>query len=344
MTLASDRVDTDSGAPARPTEAEWERAVAIIRGAKRVVLCCHTSPDGDALGSSLALGIGLERLGIDVVAAHDTWPLRTPPSLKFLPGQQLLVSPAAIDYAPDLVMTFDTGSRDRLGALGALVDTATDTIVVDHHVTNTQFGTLNLIDVEAASTTVMVAELLDHLGIEWDAQIATCLYTGLVTDTGSFKYAATTPEVHLLAARLLATGIRHDLIARAVYDTATFGYVRLLGEVLGRAELEREHDLVWTSVSAADLGAHGLGLDEIEGIIDVVRLTAEAEVAAVIKQDVDQKWKVSTRSKGSVDVGELCKSLGGGGHRYAAGYTSAGDLEATVVELRAALDGFARTP
>ena len=341
MTLASDQA---LAPPAPPTEADWDRAIGTIRAANRIVLSCHVSPDGDALGSTLALGIALARLGKDVVASHDTWPLRTPPSLEFLPGQELIVEASTIDYAPDLLMTFDTGSRDRLGALGALLDSAQDSIVVDHHVTNTQFGSHNLIDVSAASTTVIVGDLLDRLGVEWDAQIATCLYTGLVTDTGSFKYAATTPEVHRLAARLLATGIRQDLIARAVYDTASFGYVKLLGTVLSRAELDTEHDLVWTSVSAADLASHRLGLDEIEGVIDVVRLTAEAEVAAVIKQDVDGAWKVSTRSKGNVDVGELCQSLGGGGHRFAAGYTSTGDLDFTVAELRAALDKLPATP
>ena len=340
MTLADQVV----AIPPPPSEADWERAVALIRDAKRVVLACHVSPDGDALGSTLALGIALRRLGLEVIASHDTWPLRTPPSLKFLPGQDLLVAASSIDFAPDLLMTFDTGSRDRLGALSALVDSSTDTVVVDHHVTNTCFGSLNLIDVAAASTTVIVAELLDRLDVEWDAQIATCLYTGLVTDTGSFKYAATTPAVHLLAARLLATGIRHDLIARAVYDTASFGYVKLLGVVLSRTQLDRERNLVWTYVSGADLASHGLSLDEVEGIIDVVRLAAEAEVAAVIKQEPEGAWKVSTRSKGEIDVGELCQSLGGGGHRFAAGYTSSGALDETIAELRSALDRLSPTP
>ena len=151
----------------------------------------------------------------------------------------------------------------------------------------------------------------------------------------AFKYAATTPSVHLLAARLIETGIRHDLIARAVYDTARFAYVQLLGEVLSRVQLEGQ--LVWTSVSADDLRKHDLGMDEIEGVIDVIRVAEEAEVAAVVKQELDGVWKVSMRSKGAVDVGGLCESLGGGGHRFAAGFTSPVDLDATLELIRSAL-------
>lgn len=317
------------------TDQHWADAATLIRGSKRIVLACHVSPDGDALGSTLALGIGLQRLGYDVVATHDTTPFRTPPSLEFLPGGDLLVAPAAIAPGADLVMTFDTGSLERLGAVAALIASATATVVVDHHLTNTRFGSHHLIDVTAASTTVLVTRLLDELGIEIDADIAACLYTGLVTDTGSFKYAATTPDVHLLAARLIETGIRHDLIARAVYDTARFAYVQLLGEALSRARLEGSW--VWTSVSADDLRRHGLCMDEIEGVIDVIRVAEEAEVASVIKQELDGVWKVSMRSKGEVDVGELCESLGGGGHRFAAGFTSPVGLEGTAELVRQAL-------
>ena len=335
MTLAAE----PASPPVHPElgDQDWSAVIGVISSAVRVVLCAHVSPDGDALGSALALGLALRRMGVDVVVSHDTVPFRTPPSLMFLPGQDLLVRPDSINPGVDVVVAFDTGSRDRLGSLEHLIDGARAMIVVDHHVTNTRFGTHNLIDVTAASTTVMVTRLLDAMGVELDSEIATCLYTGLVTDTGSFKYAATTPEVHLLAARLLAAGIRHDLIARSVYDSATFGYVQLLGDVLSRVQLDAELGLVWTTITSEDLARYALSLDEVEGVIDVVRMTVEAEVAAVIKQDPTGAWKVSTRSKGAVDVGQLCVSLGGGGHTFAAGYTSAYGPEQTLAQLREAL-------
>ena len=149
--------------------------------------------------------------------------------------------------------------------------------------------------------------------------------------------------MHRLAARLLATGIRHDRIAGAIYDTQPFGYVRLLGEVCSRAELDAEAvgglGLVSTVVEDDDLARHGLGLADVEGVIDVLRTAQEAEVAVVVKHDpADGLYKVSARSKGAVDVGAVCTSLGGGGHRFAAGFTSAHDLPGTLRALRVALD------
>ena len=259
-----------------------------------------------------------------------------------LPGLDLLVPVAQIPEAPGLLVIFDTGSIDRLGALADRVPAAADVLVIDHHVSNTRFGTVNLVDVDAAATAVVVVELLDRLGLPLTAEIAAPVYTGLVTDTGSFKYAGTTPAVHELAARLLATGIRHDLISRDIWDNASFGYVQLLGAACARAVLEPAavagRGLVWTTVTDADLTATGLALSDVEGVIDVVRTAREAEVAAVLKHDPADGWlKVSTRSKGAVDVGAVCGSLGGGGHRFAAGFTSGDDVDGTLDKLRAAL-------
>jgi phosphoesterase RecJ-like protein len=155
--------------------------------------------------------------------------------------------------------------------------------------------------------------------------------------------------VHELAARLLATGIRHDLITRAIYDTAPFAYLALLGGVAARAQLEQDEvgglGLVWSTVPVEALAAAGLGLADVEGVIDVVRTAQEAEVAAVLKADpLEGGWKVSTRSKGAVDVGRVCTALGGGGHRFAAGYSSSRAAGDVLTELRAALAGAPHLP
>lgn len=320
---------------AGPSEAEWEQAVALLRSAREVVVACHVSPDGDALGSALAVGIALHRMGKRVFASFGDDPFVVPEVLEFLPGLELLVPPAEVPAAPELLVTFDTGSTDRLGLLAGRVTSAAATLVVDHHSTNTRFGSHLLLDVAAAATAVMALELVDRLGVELDKDIATCVYTGLTTDTGSFRFAATTPEVHEVAARLLRAGVEHDLIARRIFDTKSFGYLQMLGSALTRAVLEPR--MVWTSVPAADRKAHDVPMDAVEAIIAVVRLTAERDVAAVCKQDDSGCWVVSTRSKGEVDVGAVCASLGGGGHRFAAGFTGSTDLEATVERLRAAL-------
>ena len=325
-----------------PTESDWAAAVALLSGAEEVVLACHVGPDGDALGSMLGLGAALRATGTRVLASWGSQPFAVPAVYAFLPAQDLLVPPEQVPAAPALFVTFDTGSVDRLGALGDRVATAGRTLVLDHHASNTRYGTDHLIDAEAAATAVVVAELLDRLGLPLTAEIAAPLYTGLVTDTGSFRYAGTTPAVHRLAARLLTTGIRHDLISRAIWDTAPFSYVQLLGAVTARAALEPGAaggaGLVWSTVTAADLATAGLGLADVEGVIDALRVASEAEVAAVLKQEPDGScWRVSLRSKGGIDVGAVCVGLGGGGHHFAAGFTTTDEPPVVLQRLRTAL-------
>jgi bifunctional oligoribonuclease and PAP phosphatase NrnA len=317
------------------TAAEWSSALETVRGADSVVLMCHFGPDGDALGSMLGVGIALHRRGVEVRASYDDEPFVVPQRLQFLPGQELLVPPASLPAHPGVVLTFDTGSIDRLGGLAALAKAADALMIVDHHTTNTRYGTHNLIDVSAAATAVVALELVDRFDVEMDADIATALYTGLTTDTGSFRFAATTPEVHQIAARLLRTGIAHDRIAREVFDTRSLGYLRLLGRALERAVIEG--DLVWTVVPAADRQEFDVALDEVEAVIGTLRVTEEAEISVVVKETDNGSYAVSMRSKGAVDLARVAVALGGGGHRYAAGFTSTSDLDTTLARLRAEL-------
>jgi phosphoesterase RecJ-like protein len=331
------------------TGQDWEDAVRLLRGARSAALACHVGPDGDALGSMLALGTALRAAGTEVVASWGAEPFEVPAAYSFLPSLDLLVPPSAFPAAPELLLVFDCGSPDRLGSLADRLRTSSCSVVIDHHASNTCFGMLNLVDDSAAATAVLVAELVDRLGLPLTSDVASALYTGLVTDTGSFRYLATTPSVHELAARLLATGIRHDLINRAIYDTAPFDYVQLLGQVCTRAELVPDAvgglGLVWSVVAADDLARSGLGLADVEGVIDVLRVAQEAEVAAVLKGDpVEGGYKVSARSKGAVDVGAVCTGLGGGGHRFAAGFTSYDDATTTLARLRAGLDAAPHLP
>ena len=325
-----------------PIAAEWDAAVGLLERADEVALACHVGPDGDALGSMLGLGAALRSLGKRVVASWGGEPFEVPASYSFLPAVDLLVAPSEFPAAPPVFVTFDTGSADRLGSHADRVGSAGCCVVLDHHASNTRYGSVHVVDPGAAATAVLVAQIVERLGVPLTQEIAAPLYTGLVTDTGSFKYSATTPAVHELAARLLATGIRHDLISRAIYDTATFDYVRLLGGACSRAELEPAAvaglGLVWTVVEADELKAPGLGLAEIEGVIDVLRTAQEAEVAVVLKGDPREGgWKVSTRSKGRVDVGAVCTALGGGGHRFAAGFSTTQEATTVLAQLRAAL-------
>jgi phosphoesterase RecJ-like protein len=318
-------------------EPLWAEAVTALRDAGEVALACHLGPDGDALGSLLALALGLRSLGKRVVASWGSDPFAVPGQYAFLPGLDLLSPPASFPAAPPLLVTFDTGSVDRLGSLAPAVAGAECVVVVDHHASNTRYGTVNLVDETAAASVLLVDELLRRLGVAADADIAACLYTGLTTDTVSFKYQATTPAVHHVAARLLATGIDHAGIAREVWDTNSFGYVKLLGRLLDRATLEPDLGFVWTWSTQVDFADYGVDMTDIEGAIDVLRTTVEADVAVICKETPEGTYAVSTRSKGATDVGAICVALGGGGHRYAAGFTSDADLATTIDRLRTAL-------
>ncbi|WP_433253952.1 DHH family phosphoesterase [Streptosporangium sp. CA-135522] len=318
---------------------DWDRAVGLISSAEEVALACHISPDGDALGSMLALGLALRAAGKRVTASFGERRFRVPRLLGFLPGQELLAEPDYYPAVPELMVTFDVPIVDRLGTLIGNAVKARELIVVDHHPSNTEFGTLNLVDPGAAATAVLAEELIHRLGLPLDKAIATCLYAGLVTDTGSFRHSSTTSGVHLMAARLVATGLNPEEISRELWDRSPFGYLRVLGAVLDRVKLEPEvgEGLVWTFVTRADRAAYGLPYDEVEGIIDVIRRTEEADVAVILKEDDDGAWQVSTRSKGAVDVSRVCAALGGGGHTKAAGFTSHLPVEQTMANLRALL-------
>lgn len=333
--------DSPAGAGSAPAEADWAAAVAAVRAvpaAGRVLLVCHVNPDGDALGSMLGFALGLRWLGLRQVQATFPGPPQLPEPLRGLPGEQLLVPAAEAVADPDLLISFDAASESRLGELADRLTTAGSTLVLDHHASNPGFGAINLVDPRAAATAVLVDELLNRLGVPLDAEIAECLYVALTTDTGSFRYAATTAAVHRFAARLLATGIRPGEIALRVFDTRPFGAVRLYAEVLGRAQLEPAaaggHGLVWTWATQEDLVRHGQPAYVLEALIDSVRCTAEADVSCVVKQTADGEWAVSLRSKGAVDVSRVAMALGGGGHRLAAGFTGRGSADKVVEAVR----------
>jgi phosphoesterase RecJ-like protein len=313
-------------------------AEAAAAGAT-VVLSGHVQPDADALGSTLALADGLRRRGARVVATFPE-PFTLPASLGWLPGADQLVPPDSVPAEVDVFVSLDAASTGRLGTLAALLETAGRSVVVDHHASNPGFGDVRLVDPQAAATVVLVAGLLDGLGVELDQTLATCLYAGLAADTGSFRFGNTAPGTHELAARLLRTGIDHAAISQRLFDTAPFGWLGLLSAVTGRAVLEPDvgAGVVWTWSTAGEAREHGLAPDQLEALVDVVRATAEADVACVLKGQDDGSWVVSMRSRGATDLSRVAMALGGGGHRAAAGYSSRLDLAGTIAELRTQLD------
>lgn len=328
---------SDGSGSVSEADEELAHAIEMLERASSVTVLCHVQPDADTIGSGLALGSVLERRGATVQVAFAA-PASLPESMDELPGRHLLVDADQVTDTVDLVVTVDAGSRGRLGSLGDRLDTAKASLVIDHHRSNTRFGTLNVVHASAESTTAVIARLFDRWGVEIDADLAHLLFAGLVTDTGSFRWVR--PGSHLLAERLLATGIDGAHIARKLLDTHPFDWLPMLGSVLGSASLIPDaadgRGLVYAVIRSED--SAGLRSEEIESVIDIVRTTSEAEVAAVLKQqDFGSVWVVSLRSKTEVDVSAVACELGGGGHRNAAGYTATGDLPDVIEALRGAL-------
>jgi phosphoesterase RecJ-like protein len=316
-----------------------DEAVAMLAAAHEVVLLAHVNPDADALGSALALGLALHRRGATVHVSFGA-PERPAESLRDLDVAGLVVPAAAVPVAPELLVVLDTGSVDRLGSLASRVDAAATTLVVDHHVSNGGFGSASYVEPEAEATAVIVLGLLDALGAPVDLPIARCLYAGLVTDTRNFRAAS--PATHDMAARLLVAGVDAEAVTRPLLDTHPFSWLGMLSAVLATATLEpdaaRGLGFVWACARSEHIA--GGRQEEVESIIDVLRTTAEAEVAMVLKQVGPWRWTASLRAKGGLDVAAAAVAMGGGGHRSASGFTveaTTPDASDVVADVRRAL-------
>jgi phosphoesterase RecJ-like protein len=236
----------------------------------------------------------------------------------------------------DLVVTVDIPSVNRLGALSELAEPEREVLVIDHHASNQLFGTANYVDPSADSTTMLVAELLDAWGKPIDVDVAHCLYAGLTTDTGSFRWASA--RAHRLAARLLELGVDNASISRVLLDTHPFAWLPMLSRVLGSAQLLPDAagglGLVYAVVGQQEWA--NARPEEVESIVDIVRTTQQAEIAAVFKEIEPAHWSVSMRAK-SYNLADVASAFGGGGHPHAAGYSATGSVDDVVQALYTAL-------
>jgi phosphoesterase RecJ-like protein len=316
---------------------ELDAAVAAIEQASSVALACHVNPDGDALGSMLALHHLCLSAGKASVASWPE-PFVVAPHYTFLPGLALCTPPAGFPTAPEVMVTFDCGSLDRLGDLAHAAKSAGQLIVLDHHVTNDRYGSINVIDPAAAATAVVVRTLAERLGWPLTHDTAVCLYTGLVTDTGRFQYTNTTPEVFALAQELSAFELPIADLTRQLFESHRFTYLQLVATCLARAELDTGRRFVATWITLDDLDRFGVSIDEAEGLIDLVRRASEADVSCVLKETTEGV-RVSLRSVSSIDVGAIAQGFGGGGHRFAAGFTRPGSVADVLAAVKGVLPG-----
>jgi phosphoesterase RecJ-like protein len=328
----NDRFHTDDD---QQLDEDLATAAALIGAAGQVALACHVAPDGDALGSMLALHHVLRGAGHNSVAGFAGTQV-TGPHYRELPGLDLLCDPLDYPAGPEIMVTLDCGSLGRLGDLAVNAKAAKELVVVDHHVSNTRYGSIHLVDPKAAASAVVVVRLIDALGLPLNRDAAVCLYAGLVCDTGRFQYESTTTEAFDLARRLLEFDVPVARLNRVLFEEHRLAYLRLVGTVLSRAEYVADHKFIWAAVTEAELAEYDVTIEETEGLIDFLRQAKEAEVSCVLKE-ADGHVRVSLRSMGHVDVSAVAALLGGGGHRFAAGFTTTEPIGRVVETILQAL-------
>jgi len=303
----------------------------------RFLVVTHENPDGDALGSLLALSLALRQLDKDAVMyLPGQTPL--PQEYAFMPLDDL-VRELPEDAAERVLLAVDCAKEDRIGDESVL-SAAPLVLDIDHHHDNTRFGDLNLIVADASSTGEVLRDVFAELGVELTPELAEPLYIALVTDTGRFQYANTTPKSLRLAAELVEAGADVHAVFQEVYESVEFAKLKLLARALGRAEVLEGGRIVVSHLLRTDFTEVGAAEPYSEGIIDYLRAVEGAELAALIREQLHgspRAHKGSLRSSiDELDVSVIARSFGGGGHRQAAGFSSDAPLEEIVERIRLA--------
>jgi bifunctional oligoribonuclease and PAP phosphatase NrnA len=297
-----------------PTEA----ALAFrreIENASSVLIGTHLNPDGDALGSALAVSLFLDSLGIDneVLCHHST-----PANLQFLPGaKRIRQEPKEPKH--DLGIILDLDSTERLGTTAPFFERCNRLIVVDHHVPHEAPGDVRIVDTKAAATALILTRLFQELEIPISAEMATCLLTGIVTDTGSFRFRNTSPESLHLSALLIERGGDINRVSEEIFQRKTLAGTKLLGILLDQIVLECDGRLCWSALRLGDFDRAQATDEDTEGFVNELLSIETVQISAVFREPKTNKIRVSLRSRCDFDVAAVAREFGGGGHRNAAG-------------------------
>ncbi len=299
------------------------KIIETFKNEESFILISHMLPDGDSIGSLLAMGEGLRKMGKKV---RLFTPGKIPFMYKYLEGTESIGhEPVPVDPGMTVVV-LDSSDPDRMGLFRDAVMESKTVINIDHHVTNQRFGTLNYIDSTAAATGEIVYNLLEELQVELDQGIAEALYVAISTDTGSFKYENTTPSTHRVIAELLEHGLNPGAISQKIFDERPLSFYILLKEALSGLEMYEERKIAVMALSKDIRERTGASTDDLEGIVNYTRNIEGVELGILFYVESDSEVKVGFRSK-TLDASELAGRLNGGGHIRAAGCRLQGDFE-----------------
>jgi phosphoesterase RecJ-like protein len=314
--------------PTTATEAGRAEIADAIRTRRRFVIVSHVRPDGDAIGSQLAMAFALRHLGKDVrVVSRDTPPA---PMLVF-PGVAGIEIVDHVDDPGDAVLVMECGDLERTGIRGLRNGFV---INIDHHPGNTMYGALNWFDLSAAACGEMVFDLITELRVPLSVEIATHVYVAILTDTGSFHYSSITPRTFDICRQCVEAGVSPPEVARSIFDSNNLGRLKLFGAVLSRMQLDESGRIATVSVDRQLARDCGGTYEDTEGLINLPLTVKEILAVVFFKENGPDDWRVSLRSKGNIDVNAVAKAFGGGGHKNASGCSAAGSLDALTELFR----------
>ncbi len=306
-----------------------------LQASNRLLLTSHTNPDGDAVSSMLALGLALKKIDKEVLWVNES-PI--PAVYRFLPSVERISQAAEANRSFDVAVVLDCGDTERIGCDAAVIERAPVVVNIDHHATNTGFGHMQYVDPSACATTELVYRLLRKLGIAIDQDIAIAIYTGILTDTGSFRFSNTNSAAFAVCTEMTALGVDPYDIAQHVYGPYPLERIKLLNLALDSIEISANRKLSMMTVTQAMLNETGTQLEDVDGLIHYARRIQNVKVAALIQElrngnepdGSPGQYHVSLRSDGAIDVAAIATTYGGGGHQTAAGF----GMQATLAEVK----------
>jgi len=315
-----------------------DRIIRHLKNSRRVLVASHAHPDGDALGSSIAMGIALESLNKSVTMYNES-PI--PAVYRFLPSIGRIVRSADSAAACDTAVILDCGDLNRIGAALTTIEKMPLIINIDHHITNTGFGHCRLIDPHACATAEILYRLFKKMKISFNPDIATLIYTGILTDTGSFRFSNTNRAAFAICEEMVDMGIDPYTIAKHVYGTYSLGRLKLLNLALDSIEISKNGKLSMMTLTKEMFADTGTNPEDIDGMITYAKRIEDVKVAVLIQEDVNGNqdsarsmlYHVSLRSDGTVDVAKIAFEFGGGGHLSAAGFS----IQSALKELKSRL-------
>jgi len=294
-----------------------------LKRSKNILLTSHTDPDGDAIGSLLALGIVIEEIGKEVTFYTES-PI--PAIYRFLPEVDRITHTLTDVEKFDTAIVLDCGELERIGTQAEKVSSIKMVINLDHHITNGGFGNLQLIDTSCCATAELVYKLIKEINHPISKPVALCIYTGILTDTGSFRFSNTNRAAFKICEEMMAIGVEPHRVAQNVYGTYSLNRLKLLNYVLDSLEVSKDGKLAIITVTRDMLKKTGTGSEDIDGFINYPRSIEGVSVAALIQEVSPNTYHISLRSKEMIDVAAIARQFGGGGHFNASGFSIEGEL------------------